>query len=354
MSIINSELIKLARESRGLSQSELCDKLNITQGTISKIENKLIECSDDLIEKISAYLNYPESFFRRNSKVFPSSILYYRRKISVGKKVLSKSEARMNIIRMGIEQLLNQVETPENSLGQWDVDSMGSPELAAKFLREKWRIPKGRIGNLTKVLERNGIVVFHFDFETNKLDGLSFITEEGQPIIFVNKNLPGDRLRLTLAHELAHLFMHIGQPIQLDRDIEKEAFSFASEFLVPLVEFRANFSFIDIKFLASQKRYWMVSMFFLVYKSRETKLITENQAKYLFAKMSAMGYRKIEPVELAVEREQPQMIKEIIELYRNELDYSISELASIIHISVKDFESDFNLEPLGLRVLRKN
>jgi Zn-dependent peptidase ImmA (M78 family) len=354
MSRLNSEMIKLARESRGLSQAELCDMLETAQGTISKIENKLIECSDDVLERISKILNYPISFFFRSDLVFPSSILYYRRKISVGKKVLSKAEARMNIVRMAVEKLLEQVDVPDNTLPPWDVDSLGDPELAAKFLRERWRLPKGRIENLTKLLEKNGIVVVHFDFETDKLDGLSYFTENGQPIIFVNRSLPGDRLRMTVAHELGHLLMHIGQPVPLDRDIEKEAFSFASEFLVPVAEFRQDLQFVDLKFLANQKRYWMVAMSALVYKCKEQKLITENQAKYLFAQLSAMGYKKAEPPELAVEREKPSVIKDTIELYKKELAYSLEDIALATHLTLKDFEREFDLQPFGLRVIRRN
>lgn len=353
MSTINSEMIKLAREARGLSQGELCEELKVAQGTVSKLENKMMECSDELVEKISSVLKYPVSFFKRTDPVFPSSIMYYRRKISVGKKVLNKSEARMNIIRMGVEKLLEQVEIPEAELPKWDVEKLGTPQMAAQFLRERWRLPKGNIDNLTKLVEKNGIVVFHFDFETDKLEGLSFFTEKGQPIIFVNRQLPGDRLRLTIAHELGHLIMHIGHMIDLERDIEKEAFAFATEFLVPLQEFRVNARTIDLKFLASQKIYWKVSMASLVYKARENNLITENQAKYLFAQFSTLGYRKSEPVELAVEREEPSLIKRVIELHKSDLGYSLSDIASILHLSIKDLESEFNLQPFGLRVIRR-
>jgi Zn-dependent peptidase ImmA (M78 family)/DNA-binding XRE family transcriptional regulator len=352
--MVNSEMIKLARESRGISQSELCDALQIAQGTISKIENKIIECSDELLDKISTALNYPRSFFFRTEKIFPSSILYYRRKITVARKILSRAEARMNIIRMGAEKLLEQVELPETQLPKWDVGQHGTPELAAKFLRERWRVPKGRIDNLTALLEKNGIVIIHFDFETEKLDGLSYYTEKGQPIVFVNRSLPGDRLRMTIAHELGHLYMHIGQPIELDRDIEKEAFAFASEFLVPLDEFLPEAQFIDLKFLSNQKRYWMVAMSALVMKCKNNNIITDNQAKYLFAQLSAMGYRKSEPAELGVEREKSTIINALIELYRNELGYSTTEIASITHLNEKDFEREFNLEPFGLRVIRRN
>jgi Zn-dependent peptidase ImmA (M78 family)/DNA-binding XRE family transcriptional regulator len=353
MSTVNSEMIKLAREARGFSQGELCEKLTVAQGTVSKIENRMMECSDDLLEKLSTVLKYPVSFFKRNDPIFPSSIMYYRRRISVGKKALSKSEARMNIIRMGVEKLLEQIEIPESELPKWDVEKLGPPEVAAKFLRERWRLSKGRVENLTKLLEKNGIVVFHFDFETDKLDGLSFFTQKGQPIIFVNRRLPGDRLRLTIAHELGHLIMHIGLMIDMERDIEKEAFAFATEFLVPLVEFKGGWRTFDLKFLASQKLYWKVSMASLIVKARENSLITENQGKYLFAQFSTLGYRKNEPVELAVEREEPGLIKKVIELYKSDLGYSLPDLAAILHLSVKDLENEFNIEPFGLRVIRR-
>ncbi len=351
---INSEMIRLARESRGLSQSELCEKLSIAQGTVSKVENRLIECSEDLGLRVANLLDYPMSFFYRQAAIFPSSILYYRRKITASKKGLSKAEARMNIIRMGIETLLENVEVAEHTLGQWNVETMGTPELAAKFLREKWRVSKGRIENLTALLEKNGIFVFHFDFESEKLEGLSFFTEKSQPIIFVNRTLPGDRLRLTLAHELGHLFMHIGQPMTLERDVEKEAFAFASEFLVPLAEFKTNARYIDLKFLAAQKMYWMVSMSSLVYKASDQGLLSPNQAKYLFSQLSALGYRKAEPSDLNVKREMPTLIKTIVDMHKKDLGFTSEEIAGMLHLSFREFETEFNVEPFGLRVIRRN
>lgn len=347
-------MIKLARESRGLSQAELCDKLQVAQGTISKIENKLIDCSADLAELIATTLGYPISFFYRTELIFPASMHYYRRKLTLGKKILNKAEARMNILRMGIERLLTEVEIPEPSFGRWDVEQHGNPTMAARYLRELWRLPKGRIDNITSLLEQKGIIIFHFDFGSERLDGLSFYTEKGHPIIFVNKALPGDRLRLTIAHELGHLYMHIEQRVSLDRNVEDEAYEFASEFLVPLDEFSATATTIDLKFLSNQKRYWKVAMSALVVKARKNNLITENQAKYLYSQLSVLGYRKSEPIELAVEKEQPTLLKSVIELYRKDLGYSSEQLAATVHMSMKDFDLEFDTHPFGLRLLRRS
>lgn len=62
----------------------------------------------------------------------------------------------------------------------------------------------------------------------------------------------------------------------------------------------------------------------LVVKARKNNIITENQAKYLYSQLSALGYRKSEPVELAIEKEHPTLIKNVMDLYRKELGYSLS------------------------------
>lgn len=91
----------------------------------------------------------------------------------------------------------------------------------------------------------------------------------------------------------------------------------------------------------------------LLYKCRENNLITENQSKYLFSQLSTLGYRKVEPPDY-VEREQPSLIKSVIGLFQKDLGYSLSDLALTTHLSVKDFEREFNIEPHWLRVVRRN
>ena len=61
--------------------------------------------------------------------------------------------------------------------------------------------PKGRINTLIKTIEDKGIVVLALDL--GDLDGFSTWFNGNIPVIFVNKTLPPDRYRLTVAHELA-------------------------------------------------------------------------------------------------------------------------------------------------------
>ena len=235
-------MIKLARESRVISQSELCDKIVVGQGTISKIENNLLPATDEVVEKLSQYLKYPKSFFCQTASIYPASVIYYRRRITVLKGVLYQAEARMNIVRLNMERLLESVELKERNMLSWDIEEHGGIEKAAMILRERWRIPNGRIDNLTKIAEDNGIIIVHFDFGTHKIEGLSMYTNTGHPIVFINNRLTTDKQNLTLAHEIGHLILHFGKSISLERDVEKEAFIFGSNLLFPYYDFEASFS----------------------------------------------------------------------------------------------------------------
>jgi len=55
----NSEMLILAREARGLSQEELAEQMGVKQGTLSKIENGLLDVTEYL-QKICDTLNFPE------------------------------------------------------------------------------------------------------------------------------------------------------------------------------------------------------------------------------------------------------------------------------------------------------
>lgn len=70
MKAINPEMIVLARESRGLTQKELAENIDITQGALSKIEKGLQTPLMENLEKIAFKLNYPLSFFEQSNKVF--------------------------------------------------------------------------------------------------------------------------------------------------------------------------------------------------------------------------------------------------------------------------------------------
>lgn len=351
MSNFNPEMLILAREMRGLSQEELAAKMKIQQGTLSKIENGVMDASEQL-ESIYKTLKFPKSFFFREGRQFEVNAHYYRKRITIPKKEFSQARAIINVLKLNIEKMLMSVDIPRENLPKWDVEKKGSPTLYARFLREFWRIPKGRIDNLTKIVEDNGVIVVHIDLKAAKLDGLSIYTNNNQAVIFLNKCLPGDRLRLTLAHELGHLGMHFAQTIDAIRDVEKEAFEFASELLVPSNEIMPHLVRLTLDKLADLKRYWKVSMASLVYKAKELRTINENQARYLWSQFRTLNYHVQEPPELKVMVERPILLKEITDAFLNNLAYSMKELAELLCLNVEDFEDLYLQQKVWLKVVK--
>lgn len=334
----NPDMLRLARESRSLSQIELCDKLYVAQGTISKLENGLAPPSSGMLEDISRVLGYPVKFFKQNYNIHPFSLAYYRRRLEMPKLKLASAEARMNITRMLVEKLLDGVDIPDAQTYNWDIGEYGPPEVAAKHIRSLWNVPKGKINNPIKLLEDRGYIIIPFNFDTNKIDGLSMITNNLHPLIFVNREIPLDRQLLTIYHEFGHIVLHLKNKVNLDRDVETEAFDFASEFLVPTNEYKISFTQLDLNTLATLKLYWNISMAALLKKAGRVKLISPNQEKYLWSQLSKLGYRKREPETLDVDIPGPSLLHEIVAVYSKENKYTIALLAQALSVSVEDLK----------------
>ena len=72
MKSINPEMIVLAREIRGISQSELADLIQLTQGMLSKIEKGLNKPSEEIFTNICNILEFPMSFFEQTNNITAS------------------------------------------------------------------------------------------------------------------------------------------------------------------------------------------------------------------------------------------------------------------------------------------
>ena len=314
---------------------QLAELIGVEQGTISKIEKGLLDPSNDLFKSLCDKLSYPESFFTQEPFIRVRG--HYRKKISLPVSKFRPCEALMTIVERHFTLLHDAVDLPYPNIPTWDLDQDGTAELAAIHVRELWRVPKGRIENLSRLLETNGIVVISMDLID--LDGLSAFSETGQPILFLNKRSPADRQRFTLSHELAHFVLHWGKKISEDRDTEKEADEFASEFLMPTRDIEYMLIKLNLEKLADLKRYWKTSMQSIVMKAKSLGLLTYNQSNYLFKQFSALGYRKEEPELFAVE--QPTVFRDIINMYVGDMGYSKQELSDLLKVSVDDLDRTY-------------
>ncbi|MBE2226351.1 MAG: ImmA/IrrE family metallo-endopeptidase [Ignavibacteria bacterium] len=326
LSKVNHSMITLAREARGLTQKQLAESLGVKQASVSKLENGTLIVTEDLLVGLVKVLNYPAVFFTDNNNVYPLPLRFYRKHKTLSNSTLNVIKANLNVRRIQIQKLLTSIELPQSNLFSLEVDEVGSAKEVARVVRDKWKIPRGPIKNLTEIIEDNGIIVVHVDIETSKFSGVSITTDNNANIIFINGNMPGDRMRFTLAHELGHIIMHSNS---FSETIELEADQFASEFLMPDEDIRNQFSKLNLEKLATLKRYWKVSMQALLMKSEDVGKITERYYRYLWMQMGKFGYRTNEPIEVDVEK--PSLLDEIIRVHLEELDYNIDEISHLTY-----------------------
>ena len=339
---LNPKMLTVARESRGLNQAELAEKVNLSASNISRMEQDFIEITPSNFNLIAGVLNYPEEFFYLAGENLPPALALRKRNI-VAQKIMVPIEAQVNIYRLNVEKLITAINYPEISLPVLDIEKLGSPAEAARKLRKLWKIEKGAINNLTQVLEDNGLFLINFDFNTDRVDGMSILANGKFPVVFSNKRSLGDRQRFTLAYELGHLVMHLQTNPSFTRDISHEANEFAAEFLMPEKDIKGDFKDgVNINVLADLKRKWKVSMQALLYRANDIGVITDNQKRYLVNVFNSMNIRRREPAELDIPRENPKKLRDMITNYKNKQKLNVKQLALFFNSNEEEFLSKYS------------
>ncbi len=339
----NPDVLVLAREARGLTQAALVRKLpvHVRQGTISKIENRMIQMPDELLEQIALSLEYPVHFFSQKDTVygFGSSIFYHRKQQGLGIKILRKLHAQLNIKRNHIKRLLRSAELDSRVGFQYmDPQEYGNDiEKIAQLARGAWRLPSGPIRNLIDAIESNGGIIVRFNFGTRKADAISEWTEMCPPIFFSNSHpeISADRDRNTLAHELGHVIMHkFPTP-----NMEDEAKRFSAEFLLPTREIKPYLNRLNLPKLAALKREWKVSMSSLVQRAYQLGTITPSQRRYLLINLRKRTHSFREPPETNIPFERPRALERLIEFHMSKLGYSAKQMGDLLAEKESNFRA---------------
>lgn len=205
-----------------------------------------------------------------------------------------------------LQQKFNPTKFIKLPISNYKINKIEDAERAAEDIRKKWQLGIDPINNLTSIIEDRNIHVL-FVNANNKFDGISaFIKDANNRILTAavvsRSGLVGERQRLNLAHELAHLFLSVSQ----DLDEETAAFRFAGSFLCPrqslierIGEKRNHLQFNE---LMLNKRYYGISLQALLYRLKDLGIISQSYYKTWCKIISKKGWRKNEPGEIAPEK----------------------------------------------------
>jgi Zn-dependent peptidase ImmA (M78 family)/DNA-binding XRE family transcriptional regulator len=290
------ERLKMARQMAGMSMRALAERTGVSAMAISKYERDQMTPGSDVLIQLAQALDVPVGFFLRPVTADLTAPSFRRRsglRVKAQKAILAKTQAWLERY-LDVESffadspvftmppLERQVATPE------DVEGV------ALALREAWDLGLDPIDNLIEVLESHGIKVGVIE-GADEFDALTMWANGTDPVMVVRDGMPGDRQRLSLAHELGHLIL---EPVG-ELDEEKAAFRFAGAFLVPrpmaryeLGEHRQN---LDLHELHLLKHRYGVSMQAWVYRARDLDIISEHTARQLWIRFRSEGWYEREP-----------------------------------------------------------
>lgn len=340
--------LKFAREFRGLTQTELSSAIpGLSQSNLSKYEKGMNTLSDETQHRILEYLGFPIGFLSR--KINNPIEGNYRKRASTSKTSMLAFESKCRLIGYLVDEMSDSIEWPEFSFHTLDVQEGFSPEYAAQITRRFLKIEDGDpVIDIFEMLEQNGIIVYEIDGE-DKFDGLSFFTDQGYPIIILNRNFTNDRKRFTLAHELGHLILHSDRvsPISELRDKENEANTFAAEFLMPKNAIIQSLRKLKLSDLGELKTYWLTSMASICLRALHLKCITIE--KYLMFKreLSRQGYSKKEPIDVYIDK--AYCFKNAYSLFVDELSYDMNDFVQTFAISEDVINDIFNFNTIRVK-----
>lgn len=335
---VNPAMIVVAREARGITQSQLAKLIGVSQGKISKYESGILPVTEEDAVAIGRELEFPRRFFSQTDRVygFGSTCFYHRKRQKMPIGQLRQLQAQLNIFRFQVKRLVRGVEIEaEHEFVNLDVVEHGTPEAVAQLVRGHWHIPMGPVRNVIEVIENAGAVVYELPFGSPYLDAISQTAPDCPPVIFVNREIPADRLRFTLMHEVGHLIMHRVP----DDEMELQADKFAAEILMPEREIRSSLRHLSLQRMAALKEEWGVSMNAILKRAQDLGQISDRYARTLWSRMAKQGWRTKEPVDIP--REKPTVFKQILSIHLNEHGYTLPELSDTANALPHRFSRHF-------------
>lgn len=356
MSSANFRMIRLAREMRSMSQTQLARDSGVPQAILSRIEGDIRPATDVELDQLARALCLPVAFFLEPDT--PAAAPLFRKRAIRSATTNRTIQARINTAVLAARRIMDagiDIDTPFTFPAPGEVPRE-DPVEASRILRRAWRLPNGRVDSVTDVIERAGGIILHVDFGTDDASAAFVSTLGDARLWFVvnTRETAGDRVRLSLAHEMGHAAIHRFLPVHDESMLEPEAYEFGVGFLLPPEDFnRAIKADLTLRRARDLKRAYWISIQAVVKAARDRRLISPHRYTSLYKQISARGWRRDEPDPIPVER--PTIWPSALEVHRNRHDYSDEELAHIARVTSDDLRDLFPRDFLPrLRVVSNN
>lgn len=341
-----SERIRQGRYKANLSMAQLAEKAGVSATAISKYECGKDVPGSDVLLRLSKAMGVSVEFFLRPRTISGLEPLNFRKRKSFGRK---NERVLMSRIQDWLERYLEieRIAYRDGVAPQFlhpatfprEVSNFEDVEQAAEDLRMQWGLGLAPIKDLTLILEAKGIKVGVIEADA-KFEGLTFRFNDNlnHTAIITRAKTPGDRQRLSLAHELGHLML---MPQKLDE--EAAAYRFAGAFLAPRPVVKSELpderSSLSPGNLHSLKHRYGLSMQAWIRRALDVGIVSDDKFRSIQKLYSKRGWRTEEPWD-QVEAETPERFEKLVLQAQSQGVISISKAGELFGRPISFFQRD--------------
>ncbi len=303
--------IKQFRLANSMSLDELVAATGgiVSKVALSKYERGIIKPSNKVLNSLAKAFNV-KIIHLVNPPDIKIEFIAYRKGSTLSKKeqtnveslVASKLEDIINI-----QDLLYYNSKPNLPVRYYKIKSLPDVEEASVELRNRWKLGLDPIGSVNQSLENNFVHTISIKSD-KKFDGISALAHSNNQLkaaaVVSKSNIPGERQRLNLTHELGHIVLNVSP----DVDEEKAAFRFGGAFLAPAdtiykIVGRKRDHF-QLKELYMLKKIFGISIQSLLFRLKDLDIISSSFLSMWFRIINKNNWKKNEPMSMKEEKSQ--------------------------------------------------
>jgi len=372
---INTDVLKWARNSLGLSLDEVAQRLGAKfkaeiiqdweNGESSPTYPQLEKLAQDIYKRPIAVFFFPivpqEETPEKEFRTLPDFV------IDELPTEIIKLYRKAKLYQLYLEELHEGLKPfPVILLDVFSLKEISDYTSVTKGIRQKleisieeqssWRSVETAFKVWRQALEANGIFVFKEGFRNDNYSGFCLYHEK-YPIIFVNNSMPTSRQVFTLFHELGHLLFHSGgidfRNTEIIRtfqgyyqNIEVSCNRFANEFLIPQEDFISKIPKISEENFNNLAEYYSVSREVILRKYLDLGLIDNHYYEEMAAKWSAQIKKKKETIGNYYYNQRTYLGERYINLvynkfYQNKI--TIDSVAEYFNVKIKNLPAFENV-----------
>jgi Zn-dependent peptidase ImmA (M78 family)/transcriptional regulator with XRE-family HTH domain len=316
-----------ARKARGITAVTLSELVGITGAAISRFEHSKDTPKSDTLQLIADKLNMPVGFFFKpipNSD--PEQCLKWRSFSGVAKYSRERGSSKYDWLKDDFVDYFEHffdmpsVNFPNGLMTKkwYELSDKDIDEIAFRC-REHWGLGEEPIHNAVLLLENNGVIISRIALGDDKQDAFSDWTKSGRPYMILGSEKNNFfRARTDTCHELGHFILHKDvseseyKTPEKHKAIEKQAFRFASAFLMPRRAFFGDLWAPTLDAFAAIKPKWKTSVKAMIVHSFKHGVINDEQYSRMMINYNRR-WKNGEPMDDEFACEKPRLLSRCVE-----------------------------------------